>query len=376
MHPTSFIPKQKTLMGPGPSDVPSRVLQAMARPTLGHLDPDFVGFMNDVQGLLRSTYMTSNEVCFPISAPGSAGMEACFVNLVEPGEEVIICENGVFGTRMQSIVDRIGAKPIVVKDEWGKAITPAKLEDALKKHPNAKIVAFVHAETSTGALSDAQTLAQIARQYDCLSIVDTVTSLGGCPLKVDEWGLDAVYSGSQKCLSAPPGLSPITFSDRAIEKLKSRKNPVLSWFLDFNLILNYWDDKETKRSYHHTAPVNALYGLHESLVMLHEEGLENSWERHKKMHEELKAGLLNLGFEFLVTEGDRLPQLNAVRLPAGIDDGLLRSFLLENYGLEVGAGLGPLAGKVLRIGLMGYGANRKNIAVLLRALESFLAKQS
>ncbi|MFK7824593.1 MAG: alanine--glyoxylate aminotransferase family protein [Oligoflexales bacterium] len=376
MNHASFIPKQKILMGPGPSDVSSRVLQAMARPTLGHLDPDFVGFMNEVQSLLRRTFVSSNEVCFPISAPGSAGMEACFVNLVEPGEEVVICENGVFGTRMQSIVDRIGAKPIVVKDEWGKAVDPQKLEDTLKKHPNAKIVAFVHAETSTGALSDAQTIAQIAKQYDCLNIVDTVTSLGGCPLKVDEWGLDAVYSGSQKCLSAPPGLSPITFSDRALEKLKSRKSQIQSWFLDFNLILNYWDDKEKKRSYHHTAPVNALYGLHESLVMLHEEGLENSWERHQKLHEELKQGLLNLGFEFLVQEAARLPQLNAVRLPAGVDDALLRTFLLENFQLEVGAGLGPLAGKVLRIGLMGYGANRKNIAVLMRALESFLGNHS
>ena len=372
MNLVSFNPKQKTLMGPGPSDVSNRVLQAMAKPTLGHLDPDFVSFMNEVQSLLRYAFMTQNKVCFPISAPGSAGMEACFVNLIEPGDEVVICQNGVFGTRMQSIVERIGANPILVKDDWGSVVDPQKLEDTLKKQPNAKVVAFVHAETSTGALSDAKTLSAIARQNDCLSIVDTVTSLGGCPLKVDEWGLDAVYSGSQKCLSAPPGLSPVTFSDRAVAKLRARKTAVPSWFLDFNLILNYWDDKEKTRSYHHTAPVNALYGLHESLLMLHEEGLENSWLRHKKRHDELKEGLLKLGFEFLVPENSRLPQLNAVRLPAGVDDGDLRSFLLSQFQLEVGAGLGPLAGKILRIGLMGSGASRKNIAILLRALGSYL----
>ncbi|NRA45235.1 MAG: alanine--glyoxylate aminotransferase family protein [Oligoflexales bacterium] len=373
MNVASFVPKQKTLMGPGPSDVSSRVLQAMAKPTIGHLDPDFVGFMNEVQSLLRYAFKTENEVCFPISAPGSAGMEACFVNLVEPGEEVIICQNGVFGMRMQSIVERIGAKPILVKDDWGKAVDPQKVEDAFKNNPNAKLLAFVHAETSTGACSDAKAIAAIAKQNDCLSIVDTVTSLGGCPLEVDGWGLDAVYSGSQKCLSAPPGLSPVTFSERAVAKLKARKSQVPSWFLDFNLVLNYWDDKEKTRSYHHTAPVNALYGLRESLVILQEEGLESSWKRHRERHIELREGLVKMGFEFLVAEGDRLPQLNAVRLPAGADDAALRSYLLDNFQLEVGAGLGPLAGKILRIGLMGYAANKKNIAILLGALDSYFA---
>lgn len=371
----SFVPKQKTLMGPGPSDVPMRVLEAMARPTLGHLDPGFVGFMDTLQSLLRRAFVSNNKVCFPISAPGSAGMEACFVNLVEPGEQVVICENGVFGTRMQSIVERLGAEAIVIKDSWGEPVNPQKLEDALKKYPEAKIVAFVHAETSTGALSDAKTLASIARQHNCLTIVDTVTSLGGCPLKVDEWGLDAVYSGSQKCLSAPPGLSPVTFSEAAIAKLKSRKTQVQSWFLDFNLILNYWDDEGKNRSYHHTAPVNALYGLHEALLMLHQEGIENSWKRHQQMHEELKAELVKLGFEFLVAEGSRLPQLNSVRVPPGVDDAALRSYLLRHFQLEVGAGLGPLAGKILRIGLMGHAANRKNIAILTKALDSFLASR-
>src|SRR6478609_6372623 len=287
----SFHPPVRTLMGPGPSDVNPRILEAMSRPTLGHLDPVFVDFMDEMKELLQYAFQTKNRLTLPISAPGSAGMEACFVNLIEPGDKVIVCQNGVFGGSMKENVERIGATAIMVQDEWGAAVDPNKVEDALKQNPDAKVVAFVHAETSTGALSDAKTLCEIAHRHNCLTIVDTVTSLGGSPLKVDEWNIDAIYSGSQKCLSCPPGLSPVSFSERVVELVKNRKGKVQSWFMDLNLLLGYWG---TTRTYHHTAPTNALYALHEALVMLYEEGLEHSWARHQRNHTALKAGLQTL----------------------------------------------------------------------------------
>jgi alanine-glyoxylate transaminase / serine-glyoxylate transaminase / serine-pyruvate transaminase len=371
MSYTSFNPPVRTLMGPGPSDVHPRVLTAMARPTIGHLDPAFVAMMEEIKGLLQYAFQTSNALTIPISAPASAGMEACFVNLMEPGEKVIVCINGVFGARMQENIERAGGVPVVVEDAVGTPVSPDKLEDALKTHRDAKIVAFVHAETSTGVLSDAKTLAEIARRHDCLTIVDTVTSLGGSPLKVDEWGLDAVFSGSQKCLSCTPGLAPLTLNDRAVDKIKKRKTRVQSWFLDLNLIMGYWGSG--KRAYHHTAPINTLYGLHEALAMLQEEGLEHSWARHRHQHLALRTGIEAMGLSFLVRESARLPQLNAVVVPEGVDEAVLRSRLLNDYNLEIGAGLGALAGKIIRIGLMGYGANMKNVMYCLEALEAVLA---
>ncbi|HPA79557.1 MAG TPA: alanine--glyoxylate aminotransferase family protein [Thermoanaerobaculales bacterium] len=278
---TSFQPPQRTLMGPGPSDVSPRVLQAMARPTIGHLDPVFVEFMDSVKELLQYAFQTSNPLTLPVSGPGTAGMEACFVNLVQPGDTVIVCRNGVFGGRMRENVVRCGATAVVVDDPWGRAVDPEKLERALVAHPEARLVAFVHAETSTGARSDAELLASIAHRHGRLVIADCVTALGGIPLKVDEWGLDAVYSGSQKCLSCPPGLAPVTFGEAAVEVITMRSTPIQSWFLDMNLIMGYWGSAQ-RRSYHHTAPVNALYGLHEALLILREEGIENAWARHRR----------------------------------------------------------------------------------------------
>lgn len=366
-----FIPPQRTLMGPGPSDVSPRVLQALAQPTIGHLDPLFVAMMDEVKALLQYAFQTENPFTIAVSAPGSAGMETCFVNLIEPGETVIVCRNGVFGDRMRENVERCGATAVMVDDEWGKPVDPAKVEAALNAHPEASVLAFVHAETSTGALSDAKTLAALAREHGCLTIVDAVTSLGGVPLLVDEWQLDAVYSGSQKCLSCVPGLSPVTFSSRAVEKMQQRSGKVQSWFLDQSLVLAYWSG-EGKRSYHHTAPVNSLYALHESLLMLKEEGLENAWQRHRDMHNLLKAELEALGIQFLVEEAYRLPQLNAVAVPEGVDDAAVRARLLNDYNLEIGAGLGALAGKAWRIGLMGYAAKRENVALCVKALSDVL----
>lgn len=371
MSSQSFHPPVRTLMGPGPSDVNPRVLEAMARPTIGHLDPLFVAMMEDMKGLLRYAFQTDNELTMPVSAPGSAGMEMCFVNLLEPGDKVIVCQNGVFGGRMKENVERCGATAIMVEDEWGAAVDPNKVETALKAHADAKVLAFVHAETSTGALSDAKTLAELARKYDCLTIVDTVTSLGGSELRVSDWGLDAVYSGSQKCLSCTPGLSPVTFSDRALAVIKNRNSKVQSWFLDLNLVLGYWGGGG-KRAYHHTAPINALYGLHESLVVLQDEGIENAWARHSKNHQALKAGFEAMGLSFVVKEGERLPQLNSVTIPAGVDDAAVRSRLLQEYSLEIGAGLGALAGKVWRVGLMGFASNQRNVLFCLGALDAVL----
>ncbi|MFQ3236895.1 MAG: alanine-glyoxylate transaminase/serine-glyoxylate transaminase/serine-pyruvate transaminase [Paraglaciecola sp.] len=367
----SFIPPVRTLMGPGPSDVDPRILNALARPTVGHLDPSFIGLMDEIKTLLQYAFQTKNQLTMPISAPGSAGMESVFVNLVEPGDKVIVCQNGVFGGRMQQNVQRCGGEAIMVQDTWGEPTDLNKLEQTLKAHPDAKIVAFVHAETSTGVRNDAQGLCALAKQYDCLTIVDAVTSLGGIELDVDGWQIDAVYSGTQKCLSCVPGLSPVSFSEAAIAVIKTRKTPVQSWFLDMELVMGYWGEGN-KRAYHHTAPVNSLYALHESLIILQGEGLQNAWQRHARLHQALKNGLTDIGLDFVVEEAYRLPQLNMIKIPQGVDDGAVRQQLLTEFNLEIGAGLGVLAGKVWRIGLMGYGCNQKNIDYCISSLKSVL----
>ncbi|MBI5462395.1 MAG: alanine--glyoxylate aminotransferase family protein [Gammaproteobacteria bacterium] len=371
MRISSFHPPQRTLMGPGPSDVSPRVLEALSRPTIGHLDPVFVAMMDELKELLRYALQTRNALTMPVSAPGSAGMETAFVNLVEPGDKIIVCQNGVFGGRMKENVERAGGVAVMVEDAWGEPVDPHKVEDALKAHPQAKIVAFVHAETSTGAQSDAQTLAALAQQHGCLTIVDAVTSLGGTPLLVDDWGLDAVYSGTQKCLSCVPGLSPVTFSERALERVKARKTKVQSWFLDLTLVLGYWAGGG-KRAYHHTAPINTLYALHEALVILQEEGIDTAWARHRRHHEALRAGIEAMGLSFVVKPEARLPQLNAIRVPEGVDEAAVRTRLLDEYSLELGAGLGVMAGKIWRIGLMGYAASRRNVLFCLGALDAVL----
>jgi alanine-glyoxylate transaminase/serine-glyoxylate transaminase/serine-pyruvate transaminase len=364
----SFNPPERVLMGPGPSNIHPQVLEAMSRSTVGHLDPSFIDLMDQIKELLKYTFQTENEVTFPVSGPGSLGMETCLVNLVEPGCKAVVCINGVFGGRMKSIVERCGANPVVIEEEWGKAVDPEKLDATLKANPDVKLVAFVHAETSTGALSDAKLLTEIAHNYDCLTVVDTVTSLGGTPVKVDEWGLDAVYSGSQKCLSCPPGLSPVTFNDRAVEVIKNRSTVVRSWFMDLNLVLGYWGSG-SKRSYHHTAPINALYGLHEALLLVKEEGIENAWNRHADNGKEFCTKLNEIGLNPLVPENERLSQLISVTVPDGVDEAKVRGYLLDKYDLEIGAGLGSLAGKVWRVGLMGYSSNKKNIQLCINALK-------
>lgn len=368
---TTFKPTPKTLMGPGPSDVSQAVLDALSLPTIGHLDPQFIGLMDDLKHLLQYAFRTVNPLTMPVSAPGSAGMECCFSNLVEPGDKVIVCQNGVFGGRMQQNVERCGGEAIMVQDEWGKPTDLDKLKATLEAHSDAKIVAFVHAETSTGVRNDALAICALAKSFGCLTLVDAVTSLGGIQLEVDEWQIDAIYSGSQKCLSCVPGLSPVSFSHDAVEVIKQRKHPVQSWFLDMQLVMGYWG-QGAQRAYHHTAPVNSLYALHESLRQLHAEGLENSWERHARMHAKLRDGLEALGLEFVVEKPYRLPQLNMVRIPEGVDDARVRKALLNDFDLEIGAGLGVLAGKVWRIGLMGHGCNQKNIDYCLQSLAKVL----
>ncbi len=370
----SFFPPHRVLMGPGPSDVSPRVLGALGRPTIGHLDPLFVNLMDDVKGLLQYAFQTDNALTLPISAPGSAGMEACFVNLVSPGDTVIVCRNGVFGGRMQENVERCGATAIMVEDDWGQPVSVDKVAAAFSAHPEVSLLAFVHAETSTGARSDVAALCALAREHGALSIVDSVTGLGGIELQVDAWGADAVYSGTQKCLSCIPGLSPVTFSPRAVERIQTRSHKVQSWFLDMQLVMGYWGGS-SKRAYHHTAPINLLYALHEALLMLREEGLEAAHARHWLHHQALVAGLGALGLEMAVAAEHRLPQLNAVRIPEGIDDARLRQTLLQDFNLEIGAGLGALAGKTWRIGLMGQACSRSNVILCLTALSTALQQQ-
>jgi alanine-glyoxylate transaminase / serine-glyoxylate transaminase / serine-pyruvate transaminase len=366
----SFHPPQRTLMGPGPTEIHPRVLTTMSQPAIGYLDPIFVEMMEELKALLRYVYQTKNPLTFPISGPGSVGMEYCFVNMVAPGDKVIVCINGVFGGRMLENVIRCGGVPVVVEDKWGEPVDPRKVEDALKKNKDAKIVAFVHAETSTGCQSDAQEITRIAHKHGALVIVDAVTSLGGTPVRVDEWEIDAIYSASQKCLSCTPGLSPVSFSERVVERVKARKDKIHSWFMDMNLLLGYWG--ATTRTYHHTAPTNSLFALHEALLLIREEGLENSWARHHRHHVALKAGLEAMGLKFLVKEENQLPQMNAVLCPEGVNEADVRKTLLGEFGIEIGAGLGPLAGKIWRFGLMGYSCRPDNVMLCLSALGSVL----
>lgn len=366
----SFHPPQRTLMGPGPTEIHPRVLTTMSQPAIGYLDPVFVEMMEELKSLLRYVYQTDNALTFPVSGPGSVGMEYCFVNMVAPGDKVIVGRNGVFGGRMIENVERCGGTAIVVDDEWGRPVDPHKIEDAFKKHPDARVLGFVHAETSTGCESDAKALTQIAHKHDALVIVDAVTSLGGSPVLVDEWKIDAIYSASQKCLSCTPGLSPVSFSPRVVDYVQKRKDKIKSWFMDMNLLLGYWGN--TTRTYHHTAPTNSLFGLHEALLLIKEEGLENCWARHRRHHIALKAGLQAMGLRFLVEEKYQLPQMNAVMCPAGVDEEAVRKSLLNEFNVEIGAGLGPLKGKVWRIGLMGYSCRADNVMLCLSALGSIL----
>src|SRR5687768_13805931 len=366
----SFHPPQRTLMGPGPTEIHPRVLTTMSQPAIGYLDPVFVEMMEELKTLLRYVYQTRNPLTFPISGPGSVGMEYCFVNLVAPGDKVVVCQNGVFGGRMKENVLRCGGTPIMVEDAWGEPVDPNKVEDALKKNRDARVVAFVHAETSTGVQSDAKRLIEIAHNHDALTIMDAVTSLGGSPVLADEWKVDAIYSASQKCLSCTPGLSPVSFSERVVEYVKARKDRIHSWFMDMNLLLGYWGS--TTRTYHHTAPTNSLFALHEALLLIREEGLDNAWARHERHHIALKAGLEAMGLKFLVKEQYQIPQMNAVICPEGVNEAEVRKTLLNEFGLEIGAGLGPLAGKIWRFGLMGYSCRPDNVMLCLSALGSVL----
>ena len=357
-------------MGPGPSDVAPSVLSAMAQPLVGHLDPSFINMMEEIKGMLRKVFLTENEMTFPISGTGSAGMEFCFANLVEPGDEVVIGINGVFGTRMAEVAKRCGAIVTKVETDWGRIIEPQAVAETLSSVKNPKLVAIVHAETSTGALTPVEEISKLVHDAGALLLIDTVTSLGGCPVRIDEWNVDAVYSGTQKCLSCPPGLSPVSLSARAMEKIKSRKDSVQSWYLDVNLLANYWGDGA--RVYHHTAPISMNYALHESLRLILEEGLENRWDRHKSNHLRLRAGLDELGLVLTAQEGHRLWQLNAVGVPKGADEAGIRTTLLNEHGIEIGPGLGPLQGKVWRVGLMGHSSSPENVDRFLSALKSLL----
>ncbi len=364
-------PGDRLLMGPGPSDVPARILQAIAAPCIGHLDPYFLAIMNETQNLLRALFQTDNELTIPVSGTGSAGMETCFVNLVEPGDEVAVCVNGVFGTRMADIVNRIGGKLIRIDAEWGTAVDPEAVQAAIKgKTP--KVIAVVHAETSTGVCQPLDDLARISHDAGALFLVDAVTSLGGMPVPIDKLKIDAVYSGTQKCISGPPGLSPVTFGPAAIKAMEQRKTPVVSWYLDLSMVRDYWG---TERKYHHTAPINMIYGLREALRLIAEEGLAQRHERHRLNHRALVAGIEAMGLAMLVPEAIRLPMLNAVLIPEGVDDLTVRKTLLNQYGIEIGGGLGQFAGKVWRIGLMGHSCRRKNVFLLLAALETVLSAQ-
>ena len=369
----SFTPPRRILMGPGPSDVSPRVLAALARPTIGHLDPDFQALMEDIKAGLARLMNAQGYACIPLPAPGTAGMEAAIMNLLEPGERAVIAINGVFGTRMADMAGRAGASVTTVEHEWGKPVDPARVEAALAQGP-AKVLAFVHAETSTGARSDAAALCALARQAGALSIVDCVTSLGGIPVDAAAWDADVIYSGTQKCLSAPPGLAPIALSPRAQAAIGARKEKPRNWLYDFGLLMSYWGG-EGGRSYHHTAPINALYGLHEALVALFEEGQQAAFVRHQRAHEALAAGLEAIGLEFLVAKADRLPQLNAVRVPDGVDEAAVRAHVLKHWDLEIGAGLGPLKGQVWRIGLMGASATPWHVRLCLTALCEALSAQ-
>ena len=364
-------PGQRVLMGPGPSDIPARVLQAMSAPCIGHLDPYFLAVMDETQQLLRSLFQTQNGLTIPVSGTGSAGMETCFVNLVEPGDEVVVCVNGVFGTRMCDIVKRIGGELIRVDAEWGKTIDPQAVREAVKGR-GPKVLAVVHAETSTGVCQPLEDLSAIAKDCGALFLVDMVTSLGGMEVSLDRMGIDAAYSGTQKCISCPPGLSPVSFSEAGMNTIANRKTPVVSWYLDMSMVSSYWG---AERKYHHTAPINMIYGLREALRIIVEEGLEQRFARHRLNHLALVAGIEAMGLSMLVSEGERLPMLNTITIPEGADDVSVRKALLQRFSIEIGGGLGALAGKVWRVGLMGHTARERNVLLFVSALETILKTQ-
>ncbi|MGO4886964.1 pyridoxal-phosphate-dependent aminotransferase family protein [Anaerobacillus sp. MEB173] len=365
-------PPQRILMGPGPSDVAPSVLRAMAIPLLGHLDPAFLQIMNETMDLLRKVYQTDNKLTIAMSGTGSAGMETVFVNLVEPGDKVIIGVNGLFGTRMVDVAERCGATVIPITAPWGEIIPPKAVEEALRLHPETKLVGIVHAETSTGVRQPLDEISEIVHRTEALLICDMVTSIGGCPTEVDKHKIDAAYSGTQKCLSAPPGLAPVTMSEKALEVINQRKTKVQSWYLDLSMIQSYWSDE---RAYHHTAPISMVYSLREALRLIVKEGLENVFERHERYGTALHLGLEAMGLELLVAKEHRLHQLTSVRIPQGVDDAAVRKELLERYGLEIGGGLGDLKGQIWRIGLMGYNARQTNVTLFLAALEDVLRNQ-
>ena len=369
MNYTELNTSPRILMGPGPSDMHPRVYKALSTQMIGHLDPEFVSIMDEVKKMVQATFQTKNNLSFVVSAPGSAGMETCLVNLIEPGDEVLICQHGVFGGRMADIAKRAGATVHMVQQDWGKPIDPKDVKAALE-NCDPKLVAIVHAETSTGVLQPLEEISKLVHDKGALFVVDAVTSYCGTDLRVDDWGIDAIYTGTQKCLSAPPGLSPVSFSDRAVEALDARTTPVQSWFLDLSLVKNYWAG--AKRAYHHTAPVSQIYGIREAYRLVLEEGLEARFKRHQETHEHLRDGLEALGFSYLVDKEYRLPMLNAVYLPEGVEELPIRKKLLNEYNIEVGGGLGAFAGKLWRIGLMGHSCDKNHVNMLLSALKEIL----
>jgi alanine-glyoxylate transaminase/serine-glyoxylate transaminase/serine-pyruvate transaminase len=370
--PAPLHPPRRVLMGPGPSDTPASVLAALGAPTIGHLDPYFLKVMDETQTMLRQVFRTTNELTMSVSGTGSAGMEACVVNLIEPGDRMLVCVNGVFGGRMADVAGRAGASVSKIERPFGEVFDPQQIADAVKTH-SPKVVGIVHAETSTGALQPLEEISKIVHDAGALLLIDCVTSLGGLPVEIDRWNIDAAYSGTQKCLSCPPGLAPVTFSARALEVISQRKTKVASWYLDTTMVRNYWSSQS--RAYHHTAPINMNFAFHEALRLVLEEGLENRWARHRRNHLALRAGLEAMGMEYVVAEANRLPMLNSVKIPAGVDDKAGRAHLLNEYGIEIGGGLGPMAGKVWRIGLMGETCQRRNVVLILGALEGCLRSQ-
>jgi alanine-glyoxylate transaminase/serine-glyoxylate transaminase/serine-pyruvate transaminase len=365
-------PAERILLGPGPSPVPQRVLHALGAPTLGHLDPQYLAIMDETCAMLREVFRTKNALTFPVSGTGMAGMECCATNLVEPGDEVIVCVNGVFGTRMKDVIERCGATVHAIEAPWGEVFSNEQIAAALEKHPKVKLVGIVHAETSTGAHQPLEGLAEIVHARGALLLVDAVTSLGGHELRVDDWGIDAIYSGTQKCLSCPPGLSPVSFGERALAKMDARKTKVQSWYLDVSMLRKYYTGGGGGgRVYHHTAPINMTYALREALTIVLEEGLETRIARHAAMHQRLRAGLAELGLSYIPTRS--LHSLNCIRIPDGANDAAVRTRLLTDYGIEIGGGLGVMAGKAWRIGLMGHGATVRNVDLVLAALRTILA---
>ena len=364
-------PDLRLLLGPGPSPVHPRVLKAMSSHVIGHLDPYFLKVMDDCQSMLRELFNTKNQVTFPVSGTGSAAMEASICNVIEEGDKAVICINGVFGERMADVADRFGAEVIRVEAPWGQPIDPSDLQEALKSNPGVTLVGIVHAETSTGVLQPIEEIGEICREHDALLLLDCVTSLGGVPVEIDKWGVQIAYSGTQKCLSCPPGVAPITFGERALGKVRERKNKVTSWYFDVSMVEKYWGND---RVYHHTGPITMNYAIREALRIIFDEGLENRFARHKEVSLALQKGVEALGLSMFAKEGARTPTLNTISLYDGLDDGAIRKTLLNDFNIEIGGGLGPLAGKIWRVGMMGHGASQANVVYFLSALEVIFKK--